>query len=56
MKPGPSVAISNRMPFGSRLIERGLSGAVGGETRTDYAVDGVVCRITAPLGGLLEKE
>lgn len=53
---GPPVAAPSRKGFGSRLIERGLSGAVGGETRTDYAPDGVVCRITAPLGGLLEKE
>ena len=53
---GPPVAVPTRKGFGSRLIERGLSGAVGGETRTDYAPDGVVCRITAPLGGLLEKE
>ncbi|GJE74610.1 PAS domain S-box protein [Methylorubrum suomiense] len=53
---GPPVAVPSRKGFGSRLIERGLSGAVGGETRTDYAPDGVVCRITAPLGGLLEKE
>jgi PAS domain S-box-containing protein len=53
---GPPVAVPTRKGFGSRLIERGLSGAVGGETRTDYAPDGVVCRITAPLEGLLEKE
>ncbi|MFY9290732.1 MAG: PAS domain S-box protein [Methylorubrum rhodinum] len=53
---GPPVTVPTRKGFGSRLIERGLSGAVGGETRTDYAPDGVVCRITAPLEGLLEKE
>ncbi len=53
---GPPVTMPTRKGFGSRLIERGLSGAVGGATQTDYAPDGVVCRITAPLGGLLEKE
>ena len=53
---GPPVAEPARKGFGSRLIERGLSGAVGGETRTVYAPDGVVCRITAPLSGLLEKD
>ncbi|WP_232628752.1 PAS domain S-box protein [Methylobacterium sp. Leaf118] len=53
---GPPVSEPTRKGFGSRLIERGLSGAVGGETRTVYAPDGVVCRITAPLSGLLEKD
>ncbi len=53
---GPPVKVPTRKGFGSRLIERGLSGAVGGATQTDYAADGVICRITAPLGGLLEKE
>ena len=53
---GPPVAIPTRRGFGSRLIERGLSGAVGGETHTTYAPEGVICRILAPLPGLLEKE
>lgn len=53
---GPPVAAPSRKGFGSRLIERGLSGAVGGETQTLYAPEGVTCRIRAPLSGLLEKE
>lgn len=53
---GPPVAAPTRRGFGSRLIERGLSGAVGGETQTTYAPEGVICRILAPLPGLLEKE
>ncbi|MEH3116195.1 MAG: PAS domain S-box protein [Methylorubrum populi] len=53
---GPPVVAPSRKGFGSRLIERGLSGAVGGETRTTYAPAGVTCRITAPLAGLRERE
>ena len=53
---GPPVAAPTRKGFGSRLIERGFSGAVGGETRMTYAPEGVTCRIRAPLKGLLEKE
>ena len=53
---GPPVAAPTRKGFGSRLIERGFSGAVGGETQMTYAREGVTCRIRAPLKGLLEKE
>ncbi|MBB2961755.1 PAS domain S-box protein [Methylobacterium sp. R2-1] len=53
---GPPVAVPTRKGFGSRLIERGFSGAVGGETQMIYAREGVTCRIRAPLKGLLEKE
>ncbi|MEZ0250147.1 MAG: PAS domain S-box protein [Methylobacteriaceae bacterium] len=53
---GPPVAAPTRKGFGSRLIERGFSGAVGGETQMIYAREGVTCRIRAPLKGLLEKE
>ncbi|CAO4184099.1 PAS domain-containing protein [Methylorubrum populi] len=53
---GPPVVPPSRKGFGSRLIERGFSGAVGGETCTTYAPEGVTCRIRAPLSGLLEKE
>jgi two-component sensor histidine kinase len=37
--------------FGSRLIERGLVGAVGGAISLDYAPTGLVCRVVAPLAG-----
>ncbi|MCP1549735.1 MULTISPECIES: PAS domain S-box protein [Methylorubrum] len=53
---GPPVAAPTRKGFGSRLIERGFSGAVGGETQMIYAREGVTCLIRAPLKGLLEKE
>ncbi len=48
---GPTVTPPSRKGFGSRLIERGLVGAVGGAVTLDYAASGLVCRITAPLAG-----
>jgi two-component system CheB/CheR fusion protein len=46
---GPKVAAPSSKGFGSRLIERGLAGQLGGEALIDYRETGVVCRITAPL-------
>jgi PAS domain S-box-containing protein len=48
---GPPVAPPTRRGFGSRLIERGLAGAVGGRAALDYHRDGLVCTLTAPLAG-----
>jgi two-component sensor histidine kinase len=48
---GPPVVAPARKGFGSRLIERGLVGAVGGTVRLDYAPTGLVCRVAAPLAG-----
>ncbi|WP_238280427.1 HWE histidine kinase domain-containing protein, partial [Methylobacterium goesingense] len=48
---GPPVVAPARKGFGSRLIERGLVGAVGGTIRLDYAPTGLVCRVAAPLAG-----
>ncbi|GEP00195.1 sensor histidine kinase [Methylobacterium haplocladii] len=45
---GPTIAPPSRKGFGSRLIERGLA---GGTVRTEYAPEGVSCRLEAPLGG-----
>ncbi|WP_243927226.1 HWE histidine kinase domain-containing protein [Methylobacterium sp. J-076] len=47
---GPRVIPSTRRGFGSRLIERGLS---GGDVTLSYPTDGVTCTLTSPLGGLL---
>ena len=47
---GPKVAAPSSKGFGSRLIERGLAGQLGGEAVIDYRETGVVCRIMAPLG------
>ncbi|MCJ2133074.1 PAS domain S-box protein [Methylobacterium sp. J-026] len=48
---GPPVAAPSRKGFGSRLIERGLAGAVGGAVRLGYPVEGAVCELIAPLKG-----
>jgi PAS domain S-box-containing protein len=46
---GPKVAAPRSKGFGSRLIERGLAGQLGGEALIDYREAGVICRIIAPL-------
>jgi len=46
---GPKVTAPSSKGFGSRLIERGLAGQLGGEAAIDYRETGVVCRILAPL-------
>ncbi|SCY17745.1 sensor histidine kinase [Microvirga guangxiensis] len=47
---GPSVVPPTRRGFGTRLIERSLSqGHLAGEAKIDFAADGVVCTIDAPL-------
>ena len=48
---GPAVQPPARRGFGSRLIERGLAGAIGGEVSLLYEPGGVVCRVEAPLAG-----
>ncbi|WP_019905851.1 PAS domain-containing protein [Methylobacterium sp. 77] len=52
---GPVVVAPTRKGFGSRLIERGLSGQVGAEIAVDYAAGGVTCHVRAPLGAF-QKE
>jgi PAS domain S-box-containing protein len=49
---GPPVVPPSRKGFGSRLIERGLAGAVGGRVALDYRPEGVTCTLSAPLAGL----
>ncbi|MCR5874627.1 PAS domain-containing protein [Phenylobacterium sp. J426] len=46
---GPTVAPPQRRGFGSRLIERSLKGALGGEAVLDFSPEGLVCRINLPL-------
>lgn len=48
---GPPVVPPTRKGFGSRLIERGLAGAVGGEVSMRYAPEGLVCTLVAPQSG-----
>jgi PAS domain S-box-containing protein len=46
---GPKVAAPRSKGFGSRLIERGLAGQLGGEALIDYRETGIICSIMAPL-------
>ncbi|SDM55770.1 PAS domain S-box-containing protein [Methylobacterium phyllostachyos] len=46
---GPPVVAPTRRGFGSRLIERGLSGAVGGDVGLDFDPKGLMCTLAAPL-------
>jgi PAS domain S-box-containing protein len=53
---GPPVVAPARRGFGTRLIERGLSGQVGGITTLAYEPDGLVCTITVALAGLQAQD
>jgi two-component sensor histidine kinase len=46
---GPPVAPPTRRGFGSRMLNDGLFRDLNGETRLDYAVEGVRYKIAAPL-------
>jgi PAS domain S-box-containing protein len=48
---GPDVHAPERRGFGTRMIERGLTAELGGEVRIDFAPDGLICTIDAPLPG-----
>ena len=48
---GPPVSPPLRQGFGSRLIQRSLSTETGGSATIDYAPEGVVCTMEAPIGG-----
>jgi signal transduction histidine kinase/CheY-like chemotaxis protein len=46
---GPEVLAPRKRGFGSRMIEQGLALDLGGRVRLDFAPEGVVCTIEAPL-------
>jgi two-component sensor histidine kinase/PAS domain-containing protein len=46
---GPPVVAPSRRGFGSRLLEQGLLHDLDGESRLEFAPDGVRCEITAAL-------
>jgi PAS domain S-box-containing protein len=46
---GPPVAPPTRKGFGSRLLERGLSGELAGEVQITYDSRGLTCEIDIPL-------
>jgi two-component sensor histidine kinase len=46
---GPKVTTPTRRGFGSRLIERGLAGELGGRVALHFDAEGVRCSIDAPI-------
>jgi len=46
---GPAVVPRTRRGFGSRLIERGLAGELGGQVSLHFEPEGVRCVIDAPM-------
>lgn len=48
---GPRVIPPVRRGFGSRLLEQGLAGDLGGYARLDFQPGGLVCEIEAQLEG-----
>jgi PAS domain S-box-containing protein len=46
---GPPVTMPAKRGFGSRMIERGLSAELGGTARIDFAPQGLICTVEAPL-------
>ena len=53
---GPAVSQPARKGFGSRLLERGLTGELAGRVRLDYDPAGLSCRMELPLRGLEPSE
>jgi two-component sensor histidine kinase len=53
---GPPVAEPERRGFGSRLIERGLAGDLGGTASLAFEPDGLHCTIETALSGVAAAE
>jgi PAS domain S-box-containing protein len=53
---GPPVTSPSRRGFGSRLIEQGLGGDLGGTARIAFEEDGLRCTVEAALGEILARE
>jgi two-component sensor histidine kinase/PAS domain-containing protein len=53
---GPPVTKPTRLGFGTRMIERALTGTPGSKVTMDYAPDGLRCVYTTPLKGFQEKD
>ena len=52
-RDGGPVARPQRRGFGSRLLERGVAGELGGLVWMDYPPEGLVCTIRAPISAKL---
>jgi two-component sensor histidine kinase len=46
---GPLVTVPQRRGFGSRLIERSLARDLDGRVQIEFAPQGVICTVDAPL-------
>jgi two-component sensor histidine kinase len=46
---GPQVAVPKRRGFGTRLIERSLAQDLDGSVRIEFAPEGIICSVDAPL-------
>jgi PAS domain S-box-containing protein len=53
---GPPVVQPDHAGFGARLIRRGLSLELQAEVTLDYAADGLVCTVTAPLSAVVQAD
>jgi two-component sensor histidine kinase len=53
---GPQVDAPSRRGFGTRLIERGMSGQVGGVATLTYPPTGLMCNVSVTLAGLQAKD
>jgi PAS domain S-box-containing protein len=49
---GPKVVQPKRRGFGTRLLQQGLAGELGGEVDIEYRPDGLWCRIKLPMHAL----
>jgi two-component sensor histidine kinase len=53
---GPTVAAPGRRGFGSRLLEQGVAGELGGRVDLDFSQAGVTCTIRTPISRSLHPE
>jgi two-component sensor histidine kinase len=53
-RDGPAVAPPSAAGFGTRMIKRLLAVEFGGQVDLEFAPDGVVCRVSAPVPELDE--
>jgi len=53
---GPPVQLPTKTGFGARLIQRGLSGELGGKVTLEFRPDGLACSMEAILGAVEADE
>lgn len=53
---GSQLAAPARTGFGTRLLERGVAGELGGSVNMDYRPRGLVCTILAPVSAKIAPE